>query len=207
MKSEGYDTTLLHIRYGCRSQLREGEAVENIAALLKLPTIIVDTDLFKKTIQNNLLTDLSKKIPKGDIHSPIAYEWVPARNLIFTSIAIGIAEARRIDTIALGLNKEESNAYPDNTEEFVTHLNTLLPYATNRNKTMRIVAPLVKITKREIVLLGTFLKAPMHLSWSCYHSGLLHCGQCTPCLMRQNAFAMADIPDVIRYQDIVPIVH
>jgi len=102
--------------------------------------------------------------------------WVPARNLVFLSIAAGYAEDRNYDSITVGFDLEEAATFPDNTYEFVERFNRVLEYGTLSHP--KIDAPLIHLNKTEIVRLGIAIDAPLGLSWSCYESGDLPCGVC-----------------------------
>ena len=107
-KKQGYEITLLHFQYQCRAQQREEESIRKIAEYLDAQLVTIPTDFFKGTLGGSKLydeTDITKEDEKG---AELAIEWVPARNLIFLSIAAGYAEAKQIDYIVLGGNLEES---------------------------------------------------------------------------------------------------
>ncbi|NOQ28985.1 MAG: 7-cyano-7-deazaguanine synthase QueC [Methanosarcinales archaeon] len=119
--------------------------------------------------------------------------WVPARNLLFLSIAAGYAEDRGYELITVGFDAEEAATFPDNTCEFVERFNRALEYGTLTPPT--IDAPLIDLDKAGIVRLGMAIDAPLALSWSCYESGDLPCGVCESCLRRARAFAEAGVAD------------
>lgn len=199
--AEGKDVTLLHVDYSCRAATREIEAVHAIADRLGVPLVFVETDLFTNTIKASRLTGTHEAIAGGEAGAELAIEWVPARNLILSAIAVGIAEARGISTIALGNNLEESGAYPDNEQEFIHQLNHVLPNAVNVDRHVTFTQPVGNLMKHEIVALGLAVDAPLDLTWSCYEGGTTHCGDCGPCYMRRTAFAMNHATDPIRYQE------
>ena len=122
---------------------------------------------------------------------------MPARNLIMTSLAAGLCDRYGYDTLALGLNLEESGAYPDNTVEFYRTLDQVLNIGTTSRP--RLLSPLANMVKHEIVRLAVDIEAPIHLSWSCYHGRTLHCGECGPCYMRRTAFQIIGEPDSVQY--------
>lgn len=200
MKKQGYDITLLHIQYKARAEENEVKAVKDIAKFLDVPLLMVETDIFKNVIKASRLTGThDETIADGEAGAELAWEWVPARNLIMLSIATGIAEARGIETIALGNNLEEAGAYADNEQEFIYQFNKLIPNAINLDKRLQVIEPVGNLMKHDIVKLGLENKAPLHLTWSCYNSGELHCGVCGPCYMRKKAFEMNKAKEVISY--------
>jgi len=119
--------------------------------------------------------------------------WVPARNLLFLSIAAGYAENGGYDLITVGFDSEEAATFPDNSSEFVERFNRVLEYGTL--KPPAIDAPLIDLDKTAIIRLGVAIDAPLGLSWSCYESGDLPCGVCESCLRRARAFAEVGAKD------------
>jgi len=119
--------------------------------------------------------------------------WVPARNLLFLSIAAGYAENGGYDLITVGFDAEEAATFPDNSSEFVERFNRVLEYGTL--KPPAIDAPLINLDKAGIVRLGVAIDAPLALSWSCYESGDLPCRVCESCLRRARAFAEVGVED------------
>ncbi|MCS4537639.1 MAG: 7-cyano-7-deazaguanine synthase [Thaumarchaeota archaeon] len=199
---KGYEVTLLHFKYRHRAEAREQESIGMIAEHLKCELMFVDTTLFKDVIGHSRLTETWSEIAKerdGEAGAEFAHEWVPARNLIFLSIATGIAEAHGYDVIVPGTNLEESGAYPDNEMIFINKLNEVLPYATNLQRRVSIEMPVGNLMKHEIVKLGLQIGAPLHLTWSCYEGGEAHCGKCGPCYMRRKAFEINGLKDVVNY--------
>jgi 7-cyano-7-deazaguanine synthase len=200
MKNKGYKVTLLHFQYNCRAESREVQAVKEIAEAMKVPYWFITTDIFSKVIKHSPILDKKKPaVAKMDKGVELAYEWVPARNLIMLSIATGIAEAYGFDKIVLGNNLEESGAYPDNEAIFIEKFAEILPYAVNLNKEIQIEMPVGNLMKHEIIKLGIREKAPLDKTWSCYDNGILHCGVCGPCRMRKVGFQMNNIKDSINY--------
>ncbi|MEM0293707.1 MAG: 7-cyano-7-deazaguanine synthase QueC [Saccharolobus sp.] len=200
---EGNDVVLLHFNYRHKAEEREREAVRKIAEYLQVPLIEIDTDLFKMIGHSTLIKgggDIVKD-RSGEEGAEFAHEWVPARNLIFLSVAIAIAESNDFDAVASGINLEESGAYPDNEMEFIRLLNKLSPYATGPNKKVEVLMPVGNLVKHEIVKLGYEIGAPLHLTWSCYEGGQKHCGKCGPCYMRKMAYKINGLKDPIAYEE------
>ncbi|MEM0199796.1 MAG: 7-cyano-7-deazaguanine synthase QueC [Saccharolobus sp.] len=200
---EGNDVVLLHFNYRHKAEEREREAVRKIAEYLQVPLIEIDTDLFKMIGHSTLIKgggDIVKD-RSGEEGAEFAHEWVPARNLIFLSVAIAIAESNGFDAVASGINLEESGAYPDNEMEFIRLLNKLSPYATGPNKKVEVLMPVGNLVKHEIVKLGYEIGAPLHLTWSCYEGGQKHCGKCGPCYMRKMAYKINGLKDPIAYEE------
>lgn len=200
---EGNDVVLLHFNYRHKAEEREREAVRKIAEYLQVPLIEIDTDLFKMIGHSTLIKgggDIVKD-RSGEEGAEFAHEWVPARNLIFLSVAIAIAESNGFDAVASGINLEEAGAYPDNEMEFIRLLNKLSPYATGPNKKVEVLMPVGNLVKHEIVKLGYEIGAPLHLTWSCYEGGQKHCGKCGPCYMRKMAYKINGLKDPVAYEE------
>ncbi|MEW9491751.1 MAG: 7-cyano-7-deazaguanine synthase QueC [Candidatus Aramenus sulfurataquae] len=199
---EGYEVTLLHFNYRHKAEEREREAVRKIAEYLHVPLIEIDTELFR-IIGNTTLLKGGGEIVKdrnGEEGAEFAHEWVPARNSIFLTVALGIAEAQGYDAVATGINLEESGAYPDNEMELMRLFNKLSPYVTGPNKKVEVLMPVGNLVKHEIVRLGVEIGAPLHLTWSCYEGGEKHCGKCGPCYMRKTAFRINGLKDPVEYE-------
>jgi len=145
------------------------------------------------------LTDASIAVPDhagSDGGIPVTY--VPARNLIFLSVAAGVAEARDADALYLGVNALDYSGYPDCRPEFVAAFRDVLAVAQKRGvegRPVEVRTPLIELTKARIVTLGRSLGAPLHLSWSCYRGGPRPCGTCDSCVLRAKGFAEAGIDD------------
>lgn len=193
----GMQVELLHFDYGCRATSNEIKAVRAIAERLNVPLRIVQTDVFKKVIGHSRLLDPTASFAHTEAGAEYAHEWVPARNLILTSIAVGIAEAHGFNVLALGANLEEAGAYPDNEPEFLNQFGKLLPFSIGDGKQLRIATPVGNLMKHEIVKLGLRVNAPMELTWSCYNQGNRHCGKCGPCFMRRKAFEINGVQDPV----------
>lgn len=198
-RSMGYDIHLIHFLYGSRAEGPEVKAVKAVAGELGCPLTLFPLNVYSKG--DSPLLDPDSKVAGGEEGAEFAHEWVPARNLLLLSVATAFAEARGIDTIVLGNNLEEAGAYPDNEPEFIARFNDLLPFAVGDGKRMQVIMPVGNMMKHEIVELGNRIKAPLHLTWSCYRAGELHCGTCGPCYMRRKAFAINKLPEVIKYAD------
>lgn len=199
LANDGYDVDLLHVQYGARAQKREQEAVERVALSRGYGLRYLDlTDLFA-AIGHSRLTGSWEGAASGEAGAEYALEWVPARNTILLSAAVGLAEGHGYGLLALGNNLEESGAYPDNEQEFVGRFNDMLPFVVADGVDLRIVEPVGHMMKHEIVRAGIASGAPLDLTWSCYDGGDLHCGDCGPCYMRRRGFEMAGTIDPLMY--------
>jgi 7-cyano-7-deazaguanine synthase len=119
--------------------------------------------------------------------------WVPARNMVFLSIAAAFAEEHGLEHIVVGFDAEEGATFPDNTPEFMELFDRVMEYGTMNHPA--IFAPLAGLDKEGIVRLGLKIQAPMEYSWSCYTAGPLPCGVCESCMRRKRAFSNVGVTD------------
>lgn len=202
-RRSGMDIYLIHVSYGQQAERREIQAIKRIADALRASDLMcARIDLFRNL---SALTTKGARIPRGgevsldsDSTPPT---WVYCRNTVLLSMAAAYAEYLGAERIYVGFNAEEAMSYPDNRPEFVERFNMLLERAVaSFSRPPKVVAPLVDMRKREIVRLGSEIKAPMELTWSCYLDGEIHCGTCESCQHRRRGFAEAEVPDPTEYQ-------
>ena len=176
--------------YGQRHKVEVGHAAA-VAAHYRVEHLVVPIDL--RGWGGSALTDAAIDVPsEGGDGIPSTY--VPARNLIFLSIAVGIAEARDLDALYIGVNALDYSGYPDCRPEFVQSFASTAALALKRGiegNPVDIRAPLVDKSKGDIVNLGLELDAPLRLTYSCYRGGDAPCGDCDSCRLRAKAFADA----------------
>lgn len=125
--------------------------------------------------------------------------YVPARNTILLSIALGYAESHGLGAIYLGANAIDYSGYPDCRPEYLRAFERLAGLATRaaveRGERVRILAPLLRRSKADIVRLGEQLGVPWGLTWSCYEGGRTPCGRCASCRLRAKGFRDAGVVD------------
>ncbi len=144
------------------------------------------------------LTDSSLEIPVDGEGEAIPITYVPARNSIFLAVALGVAEARQLDAVWIGVNAIDYSGYPDCRPEFIEAFRAVAATGQKRGvegNPIAIRTPLIDATKAEIVAMGQELDAPLHLTWSCYQGGDTPCGVCDACVIRARGFAEAATPD------------
>ena len=145
------------------------------------------------------LTDPAIEVPEAALDStaiPVTY--VPARNLVFLAVAMGVAEARNADVVYLGVNALDYSGYPDCRPEFVRAFEAAAALALKRGvegNPVGVHTPLIDLGKADIVRLGVSLDAPLHLTWSCYRGDADPCGHCDACALRAKGFAEAGVTD------------
>lgn len=206
-RSEGFATYALTVRYGQRHahELVAAEAIARWAGAAG--RLVIDVDL--RGIGGSALTaDLA--VPKGrspaEMSQDIPVTYVPARNTLFLSLALGWAEVLGAEDLFLGVNALDYSGYPDCRPEFVEAFERLANLATRAGvegkARFRIHTPLIRMTKAEIVRRGTDLGVPYALTHSCYDpspdGGA--CGACDSCELRRKGFVEAGIPDPTNYR-------
>lgn len=165
--------------------------------------LIIETNM--GAIGGSALTDSSLAVPAGDAaRQDIPITYVPARNLIFLSYALGYAEVAGAEKIYIGVNSLDYSGYPDCRPEFIELFQNLADYSTKAavqdGRRIRVETPLLHLSKKDIVLLGTKLNAPLELTTSCYAGGEAACGTCDSCILRLKGFAEAGLVDPIPYK-------
>jgi 7-cyano-7-deazaguanine synthase len=144
------------------------------------------------------LTDPSIDVPGAGSTDGIPATYVPARNSIFLAVALGVAEARDLDAVWIGVNAIDYSGYPDCRPEFIEAFRGVAATGQRRGVEGNPIAlrtPLIACTKEEIVRLGLDHGAPLHLTWSCYLGGDRPCGTCDACVLRARGFAAAGVDD------------
>jgi 7-cyano-7-deazaguanine synthase len=198
-KAEGHDLHALSFDYGQRHR-RELRAAGDVAKALKAKrhlTLKVPLDAFG----GSALTDRRIAVPTPSaarIGSRIPATYVPARNTVFLSLGLAFAETVGAGAIVIGANALDYSGYPDCRPEYLAAFETMANLATKagvEGKGVRILAPLLELSKAEIVRLAGRLKAPVGLTWSCYEGGRRPCGRCESCLLRQRGFDEAGVAD------------
>jgi 7-cyano-7-deazaguanine synthase len=200
LHAQGTRFRAMTISYGQRHD-RELRAAERIAEYFgALEHLRIEID-FRK-IGGSALLDNNQSLSSGGKGIPPTY--VPARNTVFISLALALAEARGCDAVFIGANAVDYSGYPDCRPEYIEEFNRLSALATKRGvegDPIIIIAPLMQMSKAEIIKLGTELGVPYELTWSCYRGGEKACGVCDSCLYRLKGFREAGIRDPIEYEN------
>lgn len=199
---EGYDCYALSFNYGQR-HVAELNAAKRITNFFKLKEHkIIDMDLSR--IGGSALTDQSIAVPESPTEGiPVTY--VPARNTIFLSFALGYAEVVNAFDIFIGVNAVDYSGYPDCRPEYIQSFEQMAKLATKagiEGHDFRIHTPLIQLTKKDIITTGTELGVDYALTVSCYQADEqgYACGRCDSCRIRKEGFTAAKIPDPTRYQ-------
>lgn len=200
--SQGYELFPISFNYHQRHE-RELQSASSVADYYKATKhIVITTNM--DAIGGSALTDNQLEVPVGHVeHQDIPITYVPARNLIFLSYALGYAEVTGADHIFIGVNALDYSGYPDCRPEFIQQFQQLANYSTKAGvqdqRQIVIETPLLHLSKKDIVLLGNKLNAPLELTTSCYNGGQTACGHCDSCVLRLKGFADAGSVDPILY--------
>ena len=202
---DDYEIHAITFDYGQKASMRELKAAEEICnemnwihEAIKLPWLAkisnssLNTDEEIPELSEEDLDNLEKSSQSA------SNVWVPARNTVFTSIALSYAESIGAEAIIVGWNGEEGATFPDNSKEYLEKFNELIDVGSPDK--IRIEAPLIDLNKEEIVELGFNVGAPMELSYSCYKGNDKQCGVCESCMRRKRAFKNVGVKDKSEYE-------
>lgn len=201
-KSEGYDCYTLSFDYGQRhrAELLAASRTAEVMGAVEHKEVVLDL----RTIGGSALTDDSIDVPEEEGKGiPVTY--VPARNTVFLSIALGWAEVLGADDIFIGVNAVDYSGYPDCRPDYIAAFEVMANLATKagiEGRKLRIRTPLIDLTKGEIVQRGVALGVDYFTTVSCYQatdSGEA-CGVCDSCRLRRQGFIEAGLEDQTRYR-------
>jgi len=204
-KEEGYEVFALSFRYGQRHEIEIVSAQQIAKSLGVSEHRVIEIDL--RGFGGSALTD-AIDVPKNraadEMTSGIPVTYVPARNTIFLSYALAWAEVIGAHDIFIGVNALDYSGYPDCRPEFITQFEKLAQVATKagvEGTRYQIHAPLIEMTKAQIIRKGAKLGVQFSLTRSCYDPAPdgRACGECDSCLLRTKGFREAGIPDPARY--------
>ncbi|GLS25431.1 7-cyano-7-deazaguanine synthase QueC [Marinibactrum halimedae] len=200
-KSEGYDCYTMSFDYGQRHRAELEAAAVSSKQLGAIDHKVIALDL--RAIGGSALTDDDIDVPEEE-STGIPVTYVPARNTVFLSIALGWAEVLGANDVFIGVNAVDYSGYPDCRPEFIRAYESMANLATKagvEGNKLSIRAPLMEMTKAEIVRVGTDLGVDYSLTISCYQADHLGraCGKCDSCRLRQEGFAQAGLADPTRY--------
>jgi 7-cyano-7-deazaguanine synthase len=201
-REDGFAPHALAVRYGQRHE-HELKAAERVAAALPAPLKIVSLDL--RAIGGSALTagiEVPKDAPIGE-GIPVTY--VPARNTVLLALALGYAETLQAEDLYIGVNAIDYSGYPDCRPAFIEAFEKLANVATaaavEGRARYRVRAPLLQLSKAQIIGRGVRLGVPYALTHSCYDPDALGraCGRCDSCRLRAQGFRDAGVPDPTVY--------
>lgn len=203
-KKAGHALHCLSFDYGQR-HARELESAAAVAKHLGAAEhLVLRLDLGR--LGGSALTDQAIAVPTGREESRMAADipvtYVPARNTVMLAHALALAEVRDADTLWLGVNALDYSGYPDCRLEYLEAFERMANLATKRGvegRRVKLMAPLLRMTKADIVRAGYEAQAPLQLTRSCYQGGDAACGACDSCVLRVKGFREAGFVDPIRY--------
>lgn len=199
--NDGYDCYCLSVDYGQRHSAELDAAKRLVAEQSASHHKVVQMDL--RAIGGSALTDDSIAVPVEEV-AGIPSTYVPARNTIMLSLAMGWAEVLKAEAIYAGVNAVDYSGYPDCRPEFIAAFQKLANLATKaavEGQHISIKTPLIKMTKAEIISTGCSLGVDYSLTVSCYQADLQGqaCGVCDSCRIRKQGFSDAGITDPTIY--------
>ena len=204
-RSQGYELHAISFDYGQRHrfELAAAQKVAQAAAVVSHVWFRVDTSIFRGSALTNDIP-VPHNRAEAEMSSGIPVTYVPARNTIFLSVALGLAESLQANDLFLGVNAVDYSGYPDCRPEFVKAFEKMANLATKvgvEGGQIRIHAPLIQLTKGQIIQQGLRLSVDYSLTHSCYDPAAdgASCGECDSCLLRLKGFAEAGVKDPIRY--------
>lgn len=196
--NQGYECEALTITYGQRHD-REVVSAEFIAK--KLGVKLHKIELHFPWLKSSSLVDKNQALPDLTLEQieggKIPSTYVPGRNLMFLSIAASLMDSVGANAIVAGPNAVDFSGYPDCTPAFFKAAGEAINRGTKMGTSegVEVLAPLMRLSKTDIVRLGAKLKVPFELTWSCYAGGQKPCGHCDSCKLRAKGFAEAGIKD------------
>jgi len=206
---KGFTIYSLSFNYGQR-HIFELESARKVAEFFNVKNhMIIDINL-RKIGGSSLTSDIA--VPKGrdewDMAKNIPITYVPARNTIFLSYALALAEVHECADIFIGVNAIDYSGYPDCRSEYIEAFEKMANLATKagveKKTSLKIHTPLIHMTKAEIIRCGLELGVDYSITHSCYDPSKegLACGSCDSCTLRKKGFKEAGIPDPTRYMEI-----
>jgi len=196
-----HEVALLHVDYGHRTEARERLAFRQIADHYGIARRLETSIRYLAQIGGSSLTERAMPVRVSGIVAgePIPDSYVPFRNTHLIAIAVSWGEVIGARRIFVGAVEEDSSGYPDCRREYFAAMNQLIAAGTRPDSRIEVVAPLIALSKKQIVERGAALGAPFALSWSCYQREEAACGVCDSCRLRLRAFRDAGLADPIPY--------
>lgn len=202
---KGHEIVALTFDYGQKHK-RELNSARKIAKHFRVKEHLLVPlnigELLKSSLTSELMA-IPQRESLEEASSDIPSTYVPSRNIIFLSIAASVAESRGARTVYIAANSVDFSGYPDCTPEFIAAFQKVLDVGTKAGKEgngITVEAPILTMSKAEIVKEAVRLKVPLELTWSCYKGGVKACGRCDSCLLRLEGFSKAGVKDPLEYE-------
>jgi 7-cyano-7-deazaguanine synthase len=197
-KSEGFEVYALSFDYGQKhnKELECAKATVQKVGAKEYNTVTLQLNLWG----GSSLTDPKMEVEDGDVtRTDVPQTYVPARNMVFLSVAASYAEAIGAQDIYIGVSEVDYSGYVDCRKEFIEAMENAVNMGTvmavEKGKKIKIHTPFINKTKAEEIKIGTQLGVDFSLTWSCYRGGEKPCGTCDSCLLRAKAFKEAGVID------------
>jgi 7-cyano-7-deazaguanine synthase len=201
LAAQDHRLAVLHARYGQRTEGRERASFEALADHFGAEQRLIVDFPHLRAIGGSSLTDRALPVREGEpAPDRIPTSYVPFRNAHLLSAATAWAEVLGAEAVFIGAVWEDSSGYPDCRPEFYEAFQEVVRRGTRPETHIRIVTPVIHMTKPEIVRRGLELGAPFEKTWSCYQAEDAACGRCESCRLRLRAFAAAGARDPISYR-------
>ncbi|MDX1777800.1 MAG: 7-cyano-7-deazaguanine synthase QueC [Thermodesulfobacteriota bacterium] len=196
-----HDLAFLHVNYGQRTARRELKSFTDIADYYKVKRRLLADCSYLKKIGGSSLLDPSIPIEKQSILNTgtIPSTYVPFRNTHLIAIATSWAEIIKAQAIFIGAVEQDSSGYPDCRKGYFTIFQKLIEEGTRPETHISLKTPVITMKKSGIIKKALALKAPIHLTWSCYQKSRRACGVCESCRLRLRGFHEAGVVDPIPY--------
>jgi 7-cyano-7-deazaguanine synthase len=191
----------LHADYGQRTEDRERACFHRLADHFRAAHRLVADFPALGSIGGSSLTDTAIPVRKGDPEKgSIPTSYVPFRNAHLLAAATSWGEVLGAEAVYVGAVAEDSSGYPDCRPEFYRAYQEVVLLGTRPETRIRIVTPVIAMSKGEIVRRGQELRVPFEMTWSCYQSGDVACGDCESCRLRLRGFGEAGVADPLPYR-------
>ena len=196
-----HDMAFLHADYGQRTEGKERECFHRLADHFRVGKRLVVEFPALRAIGGSSLTDRAIPVREGNpIEGTIPTSYVPFRNAHLLAAATSWAEVIGAKAIFIGAVEADSSGYPDCRPVFYRAFEEAIRQGTRPETEIRIVTPVIGLSKAEIVRQGTALGVPFDRTWSCYQAETEACGACESCVLRRKGFAEAGVRDPVPYR-------
>jgi len=198
---QDFELAFAHFNYGQRTEKRELRAFNEVTDFFNVAKNLVIDISHLSQVGGSSLTDKKIDVSPADLSSKeIPTSYVPFRNANILAACVSWAEALNATAVFIGAVQEDSSGYPDCRVDFFSAFEKMVRLGTKPSTNLEIKTPIINLTKKEIIKLGVELKAPLHLTWSCYKNEDKACGVCDSCALRLRGFQEAGVEDPIPYK-------
>ncbi len=201
--SQGFELAALHINYGQRTEKKELQSYYDICKYYNIEKKLIVDISYLAAIGGSSLTDMKIEVSKAKLDTDeIPTSYVPFRNANILAIATSWAEVIKAKYLVIGAVEEDGSGYPDTRREFFDSFEKVIHSGTIDTQ-IKILTPLIKLSKKEIVELGNKINVPFEITWSCYKESNEACGECDSCALRLRGFQKANLIDPLKYKNII----